>query len=233
MCFPASHRALSHMKPSASLTSTVLIEGKTLPEGSADLKFCNKNEFEKGNFSEMKWACSSSTISKLWNQRRTLGVVAEPALTMKESRRVMILTPDDDVYFEDASRQRREIEGIRWSENRALPSGIRPEGAHVFRRELGEVQLRRAEEAAEVQAQADFDRRHPGVPHPVSGVWWSLRCAASRTSAGMWSFARGCPWRRRLVRVGDSRRTVVASISSRGWTDIYRVVQHVHDATAN
>ena len=64
--------------------------------------------------------------------------------------------------------------GLRWSENRALPSGIRWERASAFRRKLGDVQLRRAEEAAEVEARDDFDRRHPGVLHPTEGVWWSL-----------------------------------------------------------
>ena len=37
VCFPASHRALSHMKPRGSLAATVLTGSKTLPEGSADL----------------------------------------------------------------------------------------------------------------------------------------------------------------------------------------------------
>ena len=86
----------------------------------------------------------------------------------------MILTPDGDVYVEDASGQAREIEGIGWSEKRALPPGICQERAYAFRREFGDVQLRRAEEAAENEARADMDRRHPGVPHPVDGVWWSL-----------------------------------------------------------
>ena len=39
----------------------------------------------------------------------------------------MTLTPDGDVFAEDASGQGREIQGIRWSENRAQPSGIRRE----------------------------------------------------------------------------------------------------------
>ena len=39
---------------------------------------------------------------------------------------------------------------------------------------FGDVQLRRAEEAAEGEARAELDRRHPGVPHLVDGVWWSL-----------------------------------------------------------
>ena len=58
----------------------------------------------------------------------------------------MILTPDGDVYVEDASDQGREIEGVRWNENRAFPSGIRRERAYACRRELGDVQLYRAEE---------------------------------------------------------------------------------------
>ena len=39
VCFATSHKAPSHMKPRGSLTATVLTEGKTLPEGSADLEF--------------------------------------------------------------------------------------------------------------------------------------------------------------------------------------------------
>ena len=51
--------------------------------------------------------------------------------------------------------------GVRWSETSrvsvgarpgAVRSGIRRERAHGFRREFGDVQLRRAEEAAEVDA---------------------------------------------------------------------------------
>ena len=38
VCFPASHRALSHMKPRGSFAATVLTERKTLLEGSADLE---------------------------------------------------------------------------------------------------------------------------------------------------------------------------------------------------
>ena len=38
VCFPASHRALLHMKPRGSLAATVLTKGKTLPEGSADFE---------------------------------------------------------------------------------------------------------------------------------------------------------------------------------------------------
>ena len=53
-------------------------------------------------------------------------------------------------------------------------SGICWERAYAPRRELGDVPLCRAEEAAEVEARADFDRRHPGIPHPVDGIWWSL-----------------------------------------------------------
>ena len=37
-CFPASHRALSHMKPRGSLAATVVTKGKTQPEGNADLE---------------------------------------------------------------------------------------------------------------------------------------------------------------------------------------------------
>ena len=124
-------------------------------------------------FLQAEWAlrqCGPAS-GGLWHQRRILGVVAESALTMMESR-VMILTPEGDV--EDASGQGREIEGIRWSEDRALPSGIRRERACAFRREVGDVQLRRAGEAAEVEARADSDRRHPGILHPVDGAWWSL-----------------------------------------------------------
>ena len=72
VCFPASHRALSHMKPRGSLVATVLTEGKTPLEGRADLEFLhqanrrgilpsrwvvffsNENVFEKGKFSEIK-----------------------------------------------------------------------------------------------------------------------------------------------------------------------------------
>ena len=42
-------------------------------------------------------------------QARVLGVVAESALTVKESRRVVILMPDGDVHVEDASGQGREL----------------------------------------------------------------------------------------------------------------------------
>ena len=37
LCFPASHKALFHMKPRGFPTAAVLTEGKTLPEGRADL----------------------------------------------------------------------------------------------------------------------------------------------------------------------------------------------------
>ena len=57
--------------------------------------------------------------------RRILGVIDQSALTMKESRRVTTFTPDGDVYVEDASGQGREIEGIRWSENRAPGACLR------------------------------------------------------------------------------------------------------------
>ena len=49
------------------------------------------------------------------HQHRILGVVAESAMTM-------LLTRGGDVYVEDASGHGREIEGIRRSESRALPS---------------------------------------------------------------------------------------------------------------
>ena len=42
VCFPASHRALLHMKPRGSLAATVLTEGKTLLEGSADLEISHQ-----------------------------------------------------------------------------------------------------------------------------------------------------------------------------------------------
>ena len=81
MYIPANHRALSHMKPRGSLEATVLTEGKTLPEGSADLEishqanrrgilpsgrdlfFSDNNALEKGNFLSQKnlkriWGCS-------------------------------------------------------------------------------------------------------------------------------------------------------------------------------
>ena len=38
VCFPASHRALSHMKTTWSLAATVLTKSITLPGGSADLE---------------------------------------------------------------------------------------------------------------------------------------------------------------------------------------------------
>ena len=110
----------------------------------------------------------------LWHQRRILGVVAESALTMKESRRVMILTPDGDVYVEDASGQGMEIEGIWWSDNLTLPCGIRSEGACAFRRELRDVQfaaLRRPQRLRHGLTSIGANR----VTHPVDGVWWSLR----------------------------------------------------------
>ena len=113
---------------------------------------------------ERAWMQRGRAGGWLWHQRRFLAVVAESDLTMKESRRVMVLTSDGDVHVEDASGQGREIEGIR---NRALPTGISRGRAYAFRREPGDVQRRRAEEAA-------LDRRHPGVPHPVDGFWWSL-----------------------------------------------------------
>ena len=91
-------------------------------------------------------------------QRRILGVVAETALTLQESRRVMSLTLDGDVYVEDAAGQGREIEGIRRSESRALSSGTRQELRIP-------TQARRRSTSPEVEARADFDRRHPGVPH--------------------------------------------------------------------
>ena len=127
-----------------------------------------------------------------------LGVVAESALMMKESRRVMILTPDGDVHVEDASGQGREIDGIRWSENRALLPGIRRERADAFRRELGDVQLRHAEEAAEARA----------TPRCPSSRGWSLVVAraASRTPVRSASSARSCSRRGRLACVGDGRR---------------------------
>ena len=42
VCFPASHRALSHMKPRQSLAATFLAKSKTLPEGSADLEISHQ-----------------------------------------------------------------------------------------------------------------------------------------------------------------------------------------------
>ena len=39
VCFAASNKARSHMKPRGSPAAAVLTEGKTLPEGTADLEF--------------------------------------------------------------------------------------------------------------------------------------------------------------------------------------------------
>ena len=87
---------------------------------------------------------------------------------------MMVPTPDGDVHVEDARWSRPRHRGFRWSETRAVLSGIRRDRAYGFRREFGDVQLRRAEEAAEVEARADFDRRNPGVLHPADGFWCSL-----------------------------------------------------------
>ena len=52
----------------------------------------------------------------LWHQRHILGVVSESTMTMKESRRVMILTPDGDVYVENASeKSRAKTEQCLWN----------------------------------------------------------------------------------------------------------------------
>ena len=52
VCFPASLRALPHMKPRGSLAATVLTDGKTLLEGSADLEISH----QASNFSVIKEA---------------------------------------------------------------------------------------------------------------------------------------------------------------------------------
>ena len=82
VCILASHRALFHMKPRGSLTTTVLTEGLTLPEGSADLEifdqvnrrcilpsergviFQEQNAFETFLVISEKWACSTTRKSE-------------------------------------------------------------------------------------------------------------------------------------------------------------------------
>ena len=44
VCFPASYRALSHMKPRRSLTATALAEGTTQLKDSADLEILHQAE---------------------------------------------------------------------------------------------------------------------------------------------------------------------------------------------
>ena len=42
VCFPASHRALFHMKPRGSLAATVLTKAETPPEGGADIEILHQ-----------------------------------------------------------------------------------------------------------------------------------------------------------------------------------------------
>ena len=75
------------------------------------------------DFSPDRMVLGALRVGKRW----ALGPTPYPRDDAGESRRVKNLTPDGDVYGECASGQGRDIEGIRWSENRALPSGTRPE----------------------------------------------------------------------------------------------------------
>ena len=101
-------------------------------------------------------------------------MVAEFALTMKESRRALIFMPEDVMCVEDLSGQVGEIRGIRWSEDCTAPLGVCPEGAYDCRSELGDVHFRRAGDTAKIEARAKIDRRDPSVAHPASGLWWLL-----------------------------------------------------------
>ena len=49
-------------------------------------------------------------------------MVAELALTMEESRHAMIIMPGDVMSVGDRSGQAGDVEGFRWSEDRAAPS---------------------------------------------------------------------------------------------------------------
>ena len=61
------------------------------------------------------------------------GMAAELASTMEESCQAMILMLGDVMSVGDRSGQVGAIEGISWSEDCAVPSGVRREGPYECR----------------------------------------------------------------------------------------------------
>ena len=115
----------------------------------------------------------------------------------------MILTLDGDLHVEDDSGQGMEIEGIRWSENRVFPSGIRWGRA---------APLRRPQRLWHGLTSID-------ATHPVDGVWWSLARLQGlpRERGPPPAVARGEGDWRALETVGDIRRGQVWTKTDRFW----------------
>ena len=94
--------------------------------------------------------------------------VAESSSTTKESRLVMVPTPDGDVYVEHArwvSVGARPAECALEFLANVLTNSDESSGTFNF------AALRRPQKS---RPRADFDRRNPGVLHPADGFWWSL-----------------------------------------------------------
>ncbi|CAK0811004.1 unnamed protein product [Prorocentrum cordatum] len=110
------------------------------------------------------WVLYNVVGAPLFNQRRVAGQLA---LTSD----VIIVTPDDMVYAETLLTAGPDISAVRFSATRwPPPPGIDPCATHRFRQAPSAAREAAWLAAAVAEADAEFGRRHPGVPVPPGGT---------------------------------------------------------------
>ncbi|CAK0904148.1 unnamed protein product [Prorocentrum cordatum] len=110
------------------------------------------------------WVLYNVVGALLFHQGRVAGQLA---LTSD----VIIMTPDDMVYAETLLTAGPDISAVRFSATRwPPPPGIDPGATHRFRQAPSAAREAAWLAAAVAEADAEFGRRHPGVPVPPGGT---------------------------------------------------------------
>ncbi|CAK0849262.1 unnamed protein product [Prorocentrum cordatum] len=111
------------------------------------------------------WVLYNVVGAPLLHQRRVAGQLA---LTSD----VIIVTPDDMVYAETLPTAGPDISAARFSATKwpPPPPGIDPGATHRFRQAPSAAREAAWLAAAVAEADAEFGRRHPGVPVPPGGT---------------------------------------------------------------
>ena len=110
------------------------------------------------------WVMYNVGGAPLFHQRRVAGHLA---LTSD----VVIVTPDDMVYAETLLMAGPDVEAVRFSASRwPPPPGIDPGSTYRFRNAPSAAREAAWLAAAIAEADADFGRRHPGMPVPPGGT---------------------------------------------------------------
>ncbi|CAK0825888.1 unnamed protein product, partial [Prorocentrum cordatum] len=135
----------------------------------------------------LPWAWVQYAGAPLWHQRKVLGRLRPSAARPTEPLRLIIATPQSDVYDEDYAGTSADIQGVRMAAARAIPPGLDRGQTHRFHRDPTAAELVAFNVAAEQVCQDILANEAmlagvPFVPNP-QGCLQPL-CRSSWTAPG-------------------------------------------------